>query len=359
MTASDRPLRVAIAGCHRMLDRVAQSHNWAAAFDAVPETEIVGVFDYGAETRRAFNAVWGDHIPDFDDFPRMLEAVDPDIVCIATRQTMHADQCEQAVAAGVRGFFFEKPFATTMDEVDRIVNACEGGGVGVVFGLDRAWWPPYVRLAKLLDDGLIGEVQAVFGFGLAQLLNHGCHWLDVMLTLAGHPEPEWAAGYVNDVSSLPADARDRLDPPGRGMFGWGDGKFAHVMRDGAPSHAYEVLGSEGRLLVTNDASEALVWRLREGFGYLGREGLAAEPIELPERGGLADAGRVAVGDLVAAIRDGRPSICGLDRARLVTELGFAFHESHLQGGARVALPLQERNVRVPSYEWGNEPPAGA
>ena len=131
------------------------------------------------------------------------------------------------------------------------------------------------------------------------------------------------------------------------------------MRDGAPSHAYEVLGSEGRLLVTNDASEALVWRLREGFGYLGREGLAAEPIELPERGGLADAGRAAVGDLVAAIRDGRPSICGLDRARLVTELGFAFHESHLQGGARVALPLQERNVRVPSYEWGNEPPASA
>ena len=101
MTAPDRPLRVAIAGCHRMLDRVAQSHNWATAFAAVPETEIVGVFDYGAETRQAFKAIWGD-IPDFDDYPRMLEAVKPDIVCIATRQTMHADQCEQAVAAGVR-----------------------------------------------------------------------------------------------------------------------------------------------------------------------------------------------------------------------------------------------------------------
>ena len=164
MTTPDRPLRVAIAGCHRMLDRVAQSHNWATAFAAVPETEIVGVFDYGAETRQAFKAVWGD-IPDFDDYPRMLEAVKPDIVCIATRQTMHADQCEEAVAAGVRGLFFEKPFATTMDEVDRIVNACQCASVGVVFGLDRAWWPPYVQLAKLLADGLIGEVQAVFGFG--------------------------------------------------------------------------------------------------------------------------------------------------------------------------------------------------
>ena len=59
--------------------------------------------------------------------------------------------------------FFEKPLCTTMDEVDRIVNACEANGVGVVYGLDRAWWPPYVHLARLLADGLIGEVQAVFG----------------------------------------------------------------------------------------------------------------------------------------------------------------------------------------------------
>ncbi len=354
MSASREPLRVGIVGCHRMLDRTPQSHNWASAFAAVPETEIAGVFDYGDETRAAFKAAWGSDVPDFDDLGEMLDAVRPDIVCIATRQTMHADQAEQAVAAGVRGIFFEKPFATTMDEVDRIVAACKD--VGVVFGLDRAWWPPYVHLAKLLGDGFIGEVQGIFGYGLGQLLNHGNHWLDVMLTLAGNPDPEWASGYVYDVTGSPTGARDRLDPPGRGEFGWGDINLAVVMREGAPSHAYELYGTEGRLLITNDAAEAEVWHVRDGYGYLGREGLKAESLELPERGEPGDAGQQAVRDLVAQIEHGQASRCGLDRARLVTELGLAFHESHLKGGARVSLPLQERNVRVPSYEWGNEAP---
>ena len=351
MHAPTQPLRVGIAGCHRMLDRVPQSHNWAAAFAAVPETEIAGVFDYGADTRDAFTATWGNEIPVFDNLDTMLEDVRPDIICIATRQTMHAEQCEQAVAAGVRGVFFEKPLATTMDEVDRIVRACQD--IGVVYGLDRAWWPPYVHLARLLGDGLIGEVQAVFGFGLGQLINHGNHWLDVMLTLAGNPEPKWASGCVYDVSTT----RDHLDPPGRGMFGWGDNKFAHVMREGAPSHAYEILGTEGRLLVTNDAHQATVWRVGDGHGYLGREGLKAEPLDLPDLGVSGSAGEQAVQDLVAHIKGGQPSRCGLDRARLVTELGLAFHESHLQGGIRLKLPLQERTVRVPSYEWGNERPS--
>ena len=48
--AKENTLRVAIAGCHRMLLRDLTHHNFAAAFRAIPDTEIVGVFDYGAET---------------------------------------------------------------------------------------------------------------------------------------------------------------------------------------------------------------------------------------------------------------------------------------------------------------------
>src|SRR5436853_478183 len=51
-------LRVAIAGCHRMVTRQPGSHNWAAAFAAVAETKVVAVFDAGAETRTAFVECW-------------------------------------------------------------------------------------------------------------------------------------------------------------------------------------------------------------------------------------------------------------------------------------------------------------
>ncbi|MBM4438129.1 MAG: Gfo/Idh/MocA family oxidoreductase, partial [Actinobacteria bacterium] len=170
MSARRATYKVAIAGCHRMLARTPQSHNWAAAFAAVPETRIAGVFDKGADTRKAFVACWGD-IPAYDDYDRMLREVQPDIVCIATRQTMHAEMAEKAAAAGVRGIHFEKPLATTMAEVDRIEAACRAHRVAVVFGVDRRWWTAAVDLRKRLRDGLVGDVQAVTGYGLPQLIN--------------------------------------------------------------------------------------------------------------------------------------------------------------------------------------------
>ena len=60
MTQEKRKWRVAIAGCHRMVTRTPGSHNFAAAFYAVPEVQVVGVFDFGAETRAEFVTCWRD-----------------------------------------------------------------------------------------------------------------------------------------------------------------------------------------------------------------------------------------------------------------------------------------------------------
>ncbi len=59
---------------------------------------MVAVYDRGAETRADFVRCWGE-MPDYDDFARMLQEVQPDLICIATRQTLHAAQIEQAAAA--------------------------------------------------------------------------------------------------------------------------------------------------------------------------------------------------------------------------------------------------------------------
>ncbi len=147
--------RVAIAGCHRMLDRRLVGHNWAAGFDAVPQAEIVGVFDKDAATRQSFVDCWGP-LPAFDDFGRLLADTKPDVICIATRQTLHADQIEQAAAASVRGILCEKPLATSLREVERIIAACERQNIAFAFGLDRRWFPFYRALVQSLRDGLIG-----------------------------------------------------------------------------------------------------------------------------------------------------------------------------------------------------------
>ena len=72
-----------------MLLRTPISHNFAAAFHTVPETEIVGVFDLGEQERTEFVSCWQDvwsDLPTYSDFDRLLGELQPDLLCIATRQ---------------------------------------------------------------------------------------------------------------------------------------------------------------------------------------------------------------------------------------------------------------------------------
>jgi len=339
--------RVAIAGRHRMVQRKLMGHNFAAAFAAVPESEIVAFFDRGAQTRADFVQCWGD-VPSYDDYARMLQAVQPDILCIATRQTFHADQIEQAVAAGVRGILCDKPLATSLAEVDRVVAACRGHNVPLLFALDRRWLASYRQLKQWVADGLVGSVTSVIAYGVPNLINHGCHWYDTALMLMGDPEPIWVSGFVDDLSDEPPDSRRHMDPPGRGQIGLSNGAQLLIAPDGGARPAFTIIGEEGHLLILNDGEEAYLWK---------KDKVGLRALELPPGDAHWPAGPAMVTDLVGAIAAGSVTTCDVEPARRASEIGFALHLSHAQAGRRVTLPAAgdvARRVTISSCPWGNE-----
>lgn len=340
---AEQQYRVAIAGCHRMLDRRLVGHNWASGFDAVPQTKLVGVFDKGADTRQSFVDCWGP-LPPFDDFDRLLVDTQPDVICIATRQTMHADQIELAAASGVRGILCEKPLATSMREVERIIAACERHSIAFAFGLDRRWYPFYRNLVQSLRDGLIGELHTIAAFGLQNLVNHGCHWFDRVLDLAGDPEIAWVSGEVVSPSDLPADSPRRFDPTGFCQIAFTNGVRAFVSPAG-PGLGFDLVGSAGRLVLVNDGRETRLWTFGTG-GTLTEQILpfSAPPPACP----------LAVADLFAAIDHGTATQANLAVARRATTIGFAVHQSHREGGHRITPAEIDPDLRIPSLLWGNE-----
>lgn len=343
-----KPLRVAVAGCHRMLQPTLAGHNFASAFAAVPDTEMVAVFDRGTETRADFVRCWGE-MPVYDDFARMLQEVHPDLLCIATRQTLHAEQIEQAAAAGVRGILCDKPLATSLIESDRIIAACRERGIALTFALDRRWHASYRHVRRLIGEGIVGNVTSLLAFGCPNLINHGCHWYDTALMLLGDPEPLWVSGWVDDLINEPGDSRRRLDPPGRGQVGLSDGALLSVTADGGRRPAFEVIGDDGRLLVLQDAELCYLWTESGGAGEQG-----LRPLPMPSSQDPWPAGPAMVRDLVAAVSSHSMTACDVEQARRATEIGFAIHLSHLRGGARVLLPAAERARSIPSFPWGNE-----
>jgi len=340
--------RVAIAGCHRMLQSQLAGHNFASAFAAVPETEIVAVYDRDAETRGDFVRCWGE-MTAYDDYERMLQEVQPDLLCIATRQTLHADQIEQAVAAGVRGILCDKPLATSMLEADRIVSACREKQVALIFALDRRWHDSYRHLRQLIGEGIVGRVTSVLAFGCPNLINLGCHWYDTALMLLGDPEPLWVSGWVDDLANESTDSRRRLDPPGRGHVGLSNGVVLSVVADGGRRPTFEIIGEEGRLLILQDAELCYLWTENGQEGKLGMR-----PLFIPLNDALWPAGPAMVRDLVAAVASNSTTACDVGQARRATEIGFAIHLSHMRAGARLLLPAADRTLSIPSFPWGNE-----
>ena len=353
MTQEKQKWCVAIAGCHRMVTRTPGSHNFAAALHAAPEIQVVGVFDYGEETRAEFAACWRDvwgEVPTYDDYERMLAETRPDLVCIATRQTMHADQIELAVQSGVRGILCDKPLVTSLEELDRINAACRD--VPLLFALDRRWSARYRSLRRQLADGIIGHVTSVTAYGLSNLINHGCHWYDSLLALAGDIAPAWVRGFVEDLSNEPADSRKRQDPTGRAQIGLSNGVVLFITPDGAHKGTglpmnFEVVGENGRLFLLNDAAESFVWRENDPSDI--------QRLDLPGETEPWPAGQAMVEDLITAVESGGKTSCDMKEASPATEIGFAVHLSSKQQGAKIELPAKTRSLQIKSFEWGNEP----
>ena len=349
-------LRVAMAGCHRSVTPQLGSHNWGAAFAQVAQTQVVAVYDRGAETRAQFCATWHDtwgEIAQYDDYQRMLDEVRPDVVCIATRQTHHSDQIVRAVAAGARGILCDKPFVTTLAEADAALDACRKAGVAIAYGTEWRWGEEYRRLAELVREGAVGTVQAILAYGLPNLIFHGCHWYDIALLLVGDPEPVWVSGRVNEVSPAEPDEGRRLDPSGRAWVGLDNGATLALIPEGG-GRGFTILGSGGRLDIVNDARQAYLWEARSGAP--GGDSLAAPPVslELPQSSAPWPRGAAAVRDLVAAVRGSARTLGDVPEIRRATEIGFAVHESHAADGATVALPATHRTRRIDPRAWGND-----
>ncbi len=337
--------RVAIAGCHRMLDRKPANHNFATAFDSVPGTEIVAVFDLGPETRQEFVDCWGDSVAAYDDFGSMLQQEQPDILCLATSQKMHADQVRRAVAAGVRAILCDKPLVTSLTEADSLLDACRSANVPLAFGLDRRWLVSYRRLAELLRDGIVGQLQSIIIYGIPNLINHGCHWYDVALHLAGDLEPQWVSGFVDDLSGEPPDSRRHLDPTGRCTVGLESGVHLYFTPGGSQRPSFDVVGDQGRLTILDDGRNAWHWQDVDA---------PPQPLAIPQPVGDFPSGPAIVQDLVDAVASRGRTACDVEEARRATEIGFAVHLSHARQGARVDLPAADRELRIPSFPWGNE-----
>lgn len=96
----------------------------------------------------------------FTDWQECLEKSQPDVVVLCPANHLHAEWVERVAPAGVH-ILIEKPFASSLEQADRMITAQEATGKALAVNWPLAWYPPHQTAYRLLMEGRIGNLEEV------------------------------------------------------------------------------------------------------------------------------------------------------------------------------------------------------
>jgi predicted dehydrogenase len=320
----------------------------ASVYAKLPEFKLAAVCDLDEKLAKDTSKKY-DNIPYYTNYIEMLEKVKPDVVCVATPNTLHCEMTLQAIDSGAKGVYCEKPIAINMREAKVMQNAAAKKNIPLVIGHQRRVSAPYITIKKAIEDGLIGDVYLMRGICAGDFLSDGTHTIDSLLYLNGDCDVKWVLGqiYRGPFASEEEQKANRYAYVGK--------RFGHNVERGAissfqlsngvrcetisgdqliiPGRWYqdiEIFGSFGRLWRNNDNSEPPVKINTNG-----------EWVELPLIGNINDDpyGLVNAHRLFAdMVINGTPHPMSMETAMKGFEVVMSIYES-ARTNARIEPPL--------------------
>src|SRR5262249_32610246 len=96
----------------------------------------------------------------FTDYRALLDLPEVDLVVLGLPNDRHCEATCLAAEAG-KPVVVAKPMAPGLGECDRMIAACERGGVWLGYAEELCFAPKYVRLKELVAEGALGRVHLV------------------------------------------------------------------------------------------------------------------------------------------------------------------------------------------------------
>jgi predicted dehydrogenase len=278
-------------------------------------------------------------VPFYLSVEELLEAEQPDLVCVCTGNDQHVEPTIAALERGAH-VFVEKPMAFRLVDAHLMADAAESSGMKLGVDFNHRFAEPYQRALRFVRDGNLGtQAFACMKFAgdlypslndpYCMLIETQGHSFDLLRLFGGEIE-EVSAFFADPraigvFTSAAISLRFATGAVGTLLGSW-DSSYSHPR-----SVVFEVSGTEGRIEVENVVESVRTFR-------------HDQPGSSEWHPGLFDRRRdfwrtidAHVGAFVEAVRDDRdPPVSGLDGVRAL-EATFAAITSFEQG-LPVALP---------------------
>lgn len=141
-------LRVGIIGAGGM----GKVH--ASVYQGIAGVKLIGISDIRSEVARA--AADEFKTKAFDSADELINSGETDMIDICTPTPFHKENAVKAARAG-KHVICEKPIARNLDDALKMVDACKKARVKFMVGQVVRFFPEYVRIKELLDQGAVGK----------------------------------------------------------------------------------------------------------------------------------------------------------------------------------------------------------
>ena len=118
-----------------------------------PNIEKVIVCDLNEERLKVAEDSYG--ITGYTNMGEMLEKESIDAISIATSDPYHFAPLKEAIEAGIKNIFVEKPLATTVDEAEEIVRLAKKHDTKIMVDFHKRWDPAYNNMKDLVKNDQI------------------------------------------------------------------------------------------------------------------------------------------------------------------------------------------------------------
>jgi len=323
---------------------ISKTHLRAAR--EIAALEVTGVCGSNHERVKALADSAG--VPAFTDEAIFFEECPMDIVAIGSPSGCHADQGISAASRGIH-ILVEKPLDVSVEQADRLINACRDAGVKLgIFFQDR-FSPGAQELKSLVDGKKLGRPLLATAHvkwyrepeyysqsrwrgtwsldGGGAVMNQGIHTVDLLIWLLGRPRQVfgYARTSLHDIET--EDTAVAVIEFESGALATYEATTAAF--PGQPRKIF-LTGSKGTASLVHDRISALslLGEEQEDTGEQGPD--SAENTSSPTVSDVSGHRKV-MEDFIEAIEQDRPPMCDGPDARRSVELVQAIYESSRTG----------------------------
>jgi predicted dehydrogenase len=161
-TAKNSKIRYAVVG----LGWIAQESVLPGFKNATKNSELVALVTDDPEKARKLGKEYDvSKTVSYDGYDELLRSGSVDAVYIALPNNLHADFTIRAARAGVH-VLSEKPMASSVEECERMTQACEEHGVKLMIAYRLHFEPGNLKAIEIVNSGQLGEPRfssSVFG----------------------------------------------------------------------------------------------------------------------------------------------------------------------------------------------------